>query len=105
MRNFFRVAGPMRREMHGKREVLVPRDESAFFSVEHARKERVVFRELGEIAPADGNSITALARDLRPHARIPRIKQDEAAAIVGLVRRHTRKILSYLAKLADLPSL
>ena len=39
MRSFYRVAGPVRREVHGTREVLVPRDASVAFTVERARKD------------------------------------------------------------------
>src|SRR2546426_11760654 len=89
MRSFYRVAGPMSREMHGKREVLVPRDEHGGFAVERARKERDLFRDLAAIRSADGNMIAKLASTAGPLGRIPHISQAEAASVAGLVRMRT----------------
>src|SRR5437762_2941351 len=97
MRNFYRVAGPMRRETHGAHEVLVPRDESVAFEIERARKERDLFRELGALGNADGNVIAARASKIGPLGRIPQISRGEAASVAEIVRMRTRESFAKLA--------
>jgi hypothetical protein len=105
MRNFYRVAGPMRRETHGGREVLVPRDDSAAFEMERARKERDLFREVATIGNADGNVIAALASRIGPLGRIPQMSRGEAASVAQIVRMRTRESLAKLAERRDLTPL
>src|SRR5438445_46532 len=105
MRSFYRVAGPVRREVHGTREVRGPRDEAGGFTIERARKERDLFRQLGEIRTADGNVIAVAASRTGPLGHIPQISQAEAASVAGLVRMNTRASLLKLAQRKDLPPL
>jgi hypothetical protein len=105
MRNFYRVAGPMRRETHGGHEVLVPRDDSATFEIERAGKERDLFRELGALGNADGNVIAALASRIGPLGRIPQISRGEAASVAEIVRMRTRESFAKLAERKDLAPL